>query len=509
MVAPQILVVGAGPTGLVLALWLARKGVPLRIIDKAAGPGAASRAIAVHARTLEFYRQLGIADDAIDGGIRAAKLAVRVEGREVAQLCIGNLGSGLSPYPFLLSFPQDDHERMLISHLERAGVAVEWSTELNGLEQRRDSITANLTTLRGPEAADFAYVAGCDGAHSAVRETLGIGFPGGTYSQVFFVADAVARGAARDVAIHACFGERDFCLVIPVRSSGTFRLIGIVPPEREPGHGFVFDDVAALIESNSGLTVQAVNWFSTYRVHHRVAENFRNGRVFLAGDAAHVHSPAGGQGMNTGIGDAVNLAWKLAGVQASELDPAALASYEPERIAFARRLVATTDRAFQLIVSRSPLAVAMRLHVLPRILRGLVGHDAAARAFFRRISQIDVNYRGSPVSRGRAGRVHGGDRLPWLEHAGNFDPLRAMDWQVHVYGDARRALRDAAARAGVPVHAFAWCVEAHDAGLERDAFYLVRPDGHVALASHDQSDASVRALLGFFQVFGVRKADAT
>src|SRR5258707_1080138 len=206
----EVLIVGAGPTGLVLALWLTRLGVRVRVIDKTAEAGTTSRAVAVQARTLELYGQIGLADEVIERGRRVAAANLWVAGQQVARAVFGDMGVGISPFPYALVFPQDEHERLLIDRLDELGVEV-------------------------------------------------------------------AR----------------------------------------------------------------VNWFSTYRVHHRVAERFREGREFLLGDAAHIHSPVGGQGMNTGIGDAVNLAWKLAAVQHGRANPAILDSYETERIGFARPLVAT------------------------------------------------------------------------------------------------------------------------------------------------------------------------
>ena len=194
------------------------------------------------------------------------------------------------------------------------------------------------------------------------------------------------------------------------------------------------------------IDVERVNWFSTYHVHHRVADHFRKGRAFLLGDAAHIHSPVGGQGMNTGIGDAMNLAWKLAAVLHGRADASLLDSYEPERIAFARRLVATTDRAFTGVTSPGAIARRVRLHIVPLLLPLLFGFTAVRRLMFRTVSQTAVNYRASRLSEGRAGAVHGGDRLPWVKPTDdgakdNFAPLTSLDWQVHVYGDASPEIR--------------------------------------------------------------------
>jgi hypothetical protein len=262
-----------------------------------------------------------------------------------------------------------------------------------------------------------------------------------------------------------------------------------------------WDDVSRRVIEWMRIDVANVNWFSTYHVHHRVAEHFRQGRSFLLGDAAHIHSPVGAQGMNTGIGDAVNLAWKLAAVLRERADASLLDSYEPERIAFARRLVATTDRAFTGVTSSSAMARLVRLRLVPYLIPLLFRLRPLRRLMFRTVSQTAVNYRASSLSEGRAGAVRGGDRLPWVEPestgAGtdNFTPLDSIDWQVHVYGEASTDIRAACAERRLPLHVFAWRRAMRWTGLRRDAVYLVRPDGYVALAGAAQSAAAISSYL--------------
>jgi FAD binding domain len=236
------------------------------------------------------------------------------------------------------------------------------------------------------------------------------------------------------------------------------------------------------------MNIERVNWFSAYRVHHRVADQFRKGRAFLAGDAAHIHTPVGGQGLNTGVGDAVNLAWKLAAVLRGRADAALLDSYEPERIAFARRLVDTTDRVFTGVTSPKPFDRWARLNLVPFLLPRLLKFAPVRQFLFRTISQAAVNYRGSSLSEGRAGAVRGGDRLPWVKpksnQAGdNFMPLTSLDWQVHVYGDVTPEIKAECDGRKLPLHLFPWRPEMSQTGLSRNAVYLLRPDGHVALAN--------------------------
>jgi 2-polyprenyl-6-methoxyphenol hydroxylase-like FAD-dependent oxidoreductase len=481
----EVLVVGAGPTGLALALWLARLGVKVRIVDKTAEAGTTSRAVLVQARTLEFYRQLGFAREVVAAGLEFSAINLWARDEKRAHADFGRLGQGLSPYPFALIYAQDEHERLLAQKLAALGVHVERRTELASLEARGDGVSVRL----GAETCHASFVAACDGAHSSIRSSLGVDFEGGTYEHLFYVADVDARGPLLDRELHVSVDEADFIALFPLSQAGRARLIGAVRDDRPAGL-LGWDDVKTDLLRRLRIDVERVNWFSTYRVHHRVARRFRVGRVFLLGDAAHVHSPVGGQGMNTGIGDAVNLAWKLAEVTRGRAPLTLLDSYEPERIAFARRLVATTDRVFQFVTRSGPLAARVRLGLAPRLISAAIRLQALRSLLFRTISQTALEYRASPLSRGRAGRIHAGDRLPWLpaatNGADNFEPLTSLAWQVHVYGTPEPSLSQACARRRLHLSAFPWNRNAARAGFARNGMYLVRPDGYVALADGEQ-----------------------
>jgi 2-polyprenyl-6-methoxyphenol hydroxylase-like FAD-dependent oxidoreductase len=506
----DVLIVGGGPTGLVLALWLTRLGVRVRIVDKTAEPGTTSRALAVQARTLELYRQIGIADAVVERGRKVLAANLWVSGHKVARAVLGEMGAGVSPFPYAQIFPQDEHERLLIERLAETGVEVERGTELVHFEDEADRVRAQLKRADGTlETCEAAYAAGCDGAHSSVREALKIGFPGGTYSHLFYVADVDASGAATDGELHVALDTADFLAVFPLKGEGRVRLVGTVRDEAVRQHETLsWTDVSQRVIEWMRIDIRRVNWFSTYRVHHRVADHFRKGRAFLLGDAAHVHSPVGGQGMNTGIGDAVNLAWKLAAVLRGRADASILDSYEPERIAFARRLVATTDEAFTGVTSDGPIARLVRLHIVPILFPLITKLPSLRRLMFRTISQTAVNYRGSSLSEGRAGRVHGGDRLPWVKvpvnrvdgaAEDNFTPLTSLDWQVHLYGDANgdaaREIQAVCDGRKLPLHVFAWSPEMDRAGLQRNAVYLVRPDGYVAVADPEGGATAITSYL--------------
>jgi 2-polyprenyl-6-methoxyphenol hydroxylase-like FAD-dependent oxidoreductase len=501
----DVLIAGAGPTGLVLALWLARQGVDVRIVDKATSPGATSRAVVVHARTLELYRQLGLADAVVRAGTPNPAINLWVRGKRRAHIDFGDAGAGLTPYPFILVFPQDRHEKLLAAHLEEDGIEVERETELLNFEQHGDHVLARLRGPGGDECVEARFLAGCDGASSSVRHQLHAGFEGGTYDQLFYVADVLAGGDRADGEIHLALDDADFLALFSYTDDGQARLIGSIREDRvAPDRPLHFDDVSERAIRGLGLEVERVNWFSTYKVHHRLTEHFRTRRVFLLGDAAHIHSPAGGQGMNTGIGDAINLAWKLKAVLHGEAPDALLDSYETERLAFARTLVETTDRVFTFVSAEGGFANFVRTRIAPMFVSAAYSVDAVREFMFRLVSQCMLNYHDSPLSSHAAGKVKGGDRLPWAAGAAldNFAPTGTVAWQVHVYGDASEALSTWCHGTGLLLRVFDWERAHEHAGLARNAAYLVRPDGYVAMAD---AGGDPEALRGYFRGIGYQR----
>jgi 2-polyprenyl-6-methoxyphenol hydroxylase-like FAD-dependent oxidoreductase len=486
---PKLLIVGAGPTGLVLALWLTRMGLPVRIIDRAPGPGTTSRATVIHARNLEFYHQLGIDQIAISGGLELKTLNLWIRGKKATHAPVADFGKGMSPYPYILIFPQDKQEQMLTNELNKSGVGIEWNTELISFEHDEQGIRGEIRKNNQTESFGCLYLAGCDGAHSTVRRQMEVGFEGGTYEHTFYVADIKASGPAANGEMHAAFDDADFMIIFPMKGDTNIRLVGSVGSQHENNSDLKWEDVSKNILTRLKMDVEKINWFSTYRVHHRVASRFRQQHVFLLGDAAHLHSPVGGQGMNTGIGDAVNLAWKLAGVLQGSAHERLLDSYEMERIPFARKLVSTTDRAFTLATTRTSLATLVRLRLVPLLLPILFRLASLKRSMFRTVSQIAIKYPQSFLSAGQAGRIKGGDRLPWVtmanagdSNAGNFESLRGMQWQVHCYGKMSSKLQDFFTDKMIPLFIFEWSAAAKKAGYLENAIYIVRPDGYVGLA---------------------------
>ena len=332
---------------------------------------------------------------------------------------------------------------------------------------------------------------------------MGADFPGGTYRHLFYVADVDLSGPTADGELHLDLDEADFLAVFPLAGQGRARLIGTVQDERADRADMLkFEDVSGRAIENLKVEVDKVNWFSTYHVHHRVTAHFRKGRAFLLGDAAHIHSPAGGQGMNTGIGDAINLAWKLQAVLAGRAPDALLDSYEEERVAFARRLVATTDKVFTLATAEGRIADILRTRIVPIVLPALTRFEAVRDFIFRTVSQITISYRHCDLNAGAAGHVHGGDRLPWVVADGldNHASLAAPEWQAHVYGTARPDLSVWCEAHDVPLTVFAWRQQHDDVGLVRDAVYLLRPDGYIGLAD---PSAMIETLEHYFDERGI------
>jgi 2-polyprenyl-6-methoxyphenol hydroxylase-like FAD-dependent oxidoreductase len=515
------LIVGAGPTGLMLANQLGRRGVRVLIIDRHSGPAQQSRALAVHARSLEIFAKLGIAQQALELGKRAAGANMWALGRRMARVPLGDIGQGVSPFPFVLMLGQDDSERLLGDRLREQGIPVQWNTELIALEQQADRVNV---TLRQPDGTArklaAAWVAGCDGARSAVRELNGIGFPGAPYEHVFFVADTEATGRMVPDELNVYLLSDGFHLFFPMRGANRWRIVGILPPALRGRDDIAFDEVVPSLrgEAGSGLSFTKCFWFSTYRIHHRCAERFSAGRCFLLGDAAHIHSPVGGQGMNTGLQDAYNLAWKLALVVAGRARPGLLDSYAAERMPVAHRLVNTTDRLFTLIVSDSRTAGLFRTRIMARVLAFAMTLERVRGLAFRTLSQTGIHYRRGPLSARLPGLPEAapqpGDRFPWLKLRfrpdGPIEDLyqRLDDTRFNLVAIGQDLPGEGAAASGDGLRTHAVPGDPHNAGelaragIPGSAFYLLRPDGHVGLAGGRLESGAVSRYLSERHIAG-------
>ena len=496
-----------------LANQLGRQGVRASIIDRHAGPALQTRALGVQARTLEIYSHLGIAGRALELGKRATGADLWVRGRRTARVPLGDIGRDLSPYPFLLILGQDDNERLLGEALHNWGMAVQWNTELVGLAQEVDRVIARLRQPDGTvREVTAAWVAGCDGAQSAVRKLNDIAFLGAPYEHVFFVGDTQVTGPMVPDEINVYLWRRGFHLFFPMRGADHWRIVGILPAALRERDDVTFDEVIPSIRQEVGprLSIQGCTWFSTYRIHHRRAARFRDRRCFLLGDAAHIHSPVGAQGMNTGLQDAYNLGWKLALVVSGRAGQALLDSYEAERIPVARRLLSTTDRGFSLVVSDSRLVGLFRTRVLARALALAMDFRRIRELAFRTISQIGIRYPDSPLSETLPGlpqdAPRAGDRFPWLRlrlladgpAEDLFATLDDTRFTLVVIGQPAPppvpGLGDLLRTVVVPSDP-ANDRELARARIPRQGCYLLRPDGHVGLAgSRLDADAVTRYL---------------
>jgi 2-polyprenyl-6-methoxyphenol hydroxylase-like FAD-dependent oxidoreductase len=510
----DVLIVGAGPTGLMLANQLGRRGIRPTIIDRHSGPAQQTRAMAVQARTLEIYKQLGIAERAVALGQPGYGANMWTHGKRRARIPLGEMGKDVSPFPYVLMLGQDDNERIMGDHLRHWDIAVQWNTELISLQQHASHVVATIKEADGRTREIHArYVAGCDGGRSAVREMNGIGFPGAPYEHVFYVADTEATGSMVPDELNVYLWRSGFHLFFPMRGRNRWRAIGILPKQLREKPDLKFDEVIPSLQQQAGadLSFQSCSWFSTYRIQHRCTERFRDRRCFLLGDAAHVHSPAGGQGMNTGLQDAYNLAWKLALVIANQADDALLDSYEAERMPVAHRLLETTDQAFRAIVSERGLAGILRTGIIPKLAAFAMSFERVRKLAFRTISQTGISYRKSPLSRtlpeASKDGPQAGDRFPWLRVKVDADGpvvdlFEALDdtcFNLIVVGQAaptaeRLALGNKVRILSVPADdTNARALAARS--IASPSYFLLRPDGHIGLAGGRVDEVEVKRWL--------------
>jgi 2-polyprenyl-6-methoxyphenol hydroxylase-like FAD-dependent oxidoreductase len=383
---------------LAAALELRALGVACRLVDQAPSRSDRSRALAVQARTLELLARHGVADALVERGRRTLDVALFVQKQPAAEVSFGDIGVQDSPYPFILFVSQVETERVLEAKVKELGVEVERPVEVTLVEALPDGgAGAQLRHADGTEERVHArYVVGADGAHSLVRKAAGMNFNGSAYPQDFMLADVEVQWDLPKDRVHFFLGDEAMVTVLPLQ--GHSRVVAVRPKhptEKDP----TLRQMEELLNSVSPVAASLENptWLARFHLHHRGVDRYRQGPFFVAGDAAHIHSPVGGQGMNTGIQDAINLAWKLAYVLQGRAGEALLDSYHAERFPVGQRLLRRTDRFFSLVASANSMVIAARNFLAPRVVPWALKSPEQRRETFRFVSQLGINYRASPV----------------------------------------------------------------------------------------------------------------
>jgi 2-polyprenyl-6-methoxyphenol hydroxylase-like FAD-dependent oxidoreductase len=467
---PEVLVVGAGPVGLTMAAELARYGVSVRIIDKTASRTDKSKALVLWPRSLELMDRMGCAASFIEAGFKVTATNMIAGDRQLAHIRLDQLET---PYPYALMLPQSDTERLMEQHLNSYGVQVERQVELTAFTPGADQVAATLRLADGQqETIEPAWMIGCDGAHSSVRHGLGMDFEGETLPSEWILADLHLSGVPSKPDELDIFFHAEGVLVLFPISPGRYRIIADVggPVRADP----TLEQVQALLDRRGpgGMVASDPIWLAGFGINERKVAEYRAGRVFLAGDAAHIHSPAGGQGMNTGMQDAINLAWKLALVSRGLAGPEPLlASYSTERSAVGRQVLANAGRLTAVATLQGEMLQALRNRIASLVL----GLSPARRVMTNQLAELSIGYPDSPLTEHghHRGGPAAGERAPAMA-----SPVGAGDtprFALFGAGDASELIAQYPALLEPTLRPpFA------DGGI-----WLVRPDGYVAtVATH-------------------------
>jgi 2-polyprenyl-6-methoxyphenol hydroxylase-like FAD-dependent oxidoreductase len=474
----DVLIVGAGPVGLLLANECARRGLRWRLVEAHATQSQHSKALAIFPRTLEILDMAGVVDPFLAAANRVTSVVVATHGRTLAHM---RFTPDESAYRFIAMVPQDVTERLLLAELRRRGGDVEYETALVAATERDDHVRATLKRKDEALTLTATFVVGCDGAHSTVRHLLGVPFEGAEYDTSFLLADVETNDALPADELQLCPSEFGPVAIFPM-SATRRRLVATI--DHKDGDAPSLALVRCILEQRApaGVEARALHWSSYFRIHHRHAARLRVGRMFIAGDAAHIHSPFGGQGMNTGLHDVWNLAWKLDLAARGHAGDALLDSYDAERRPVVEHVIETTHAMTKVLATPHRVAQALRDTVIPMVSR----LAPFQHAFAERLSGLGVAYRGSPIVEG-PGERYFDDSL-----RGGAGVLARF--LLLVDGDA-----DADGARTVHALADAWPDLVELRPQRRRGVTLVRPDGYVAYAarSGDPIDAlaHVRAVL--------------
>jgi 2-polyprenyl-6-methoxyphenol hydroxylase-like FAD-dependent oxidoreductase len=482
----SVLIAGAGPVGLVMAIELARYGVGVRIIDKAAQRTDKSKALVVWSRSLELLARAGCSAGLVDAGYKVDSVNISAEGKSIARFSLAGLPT---PYPYSLMIPQADTERVLDEFMNSLGVKIERTVELIQFTASNDKVVSTLRHADGTEEiTETSWLIGCDGAHSTVRHQLGMEFHGETSLINWILADIHLENVQRTPEIHAVWHSDGLLAMFPI-AEDRYRVIadvGVVPENSDPSAEPTLAEVQAILDRRFPGGVRATNpiWLSSFRINERKVRDYRAGRVFLAGDAAHVHSPAGGQGMNTGMQDACNLAWKLALVVRGIGSESLLDSYSAERSPVADEVLKATGRMTSMGTLTGKLKQSLRNHATALVLGLPLVRKLAADA----ASEISIGYPHSPLN------APGGHRDPL---PGTRAPIRATEPPVGAGNIPLFALF--AEPDGMPSkfpQRYASLVEPKlREPYHPDSMWLIRPDGYTALSAKAGEWKAVTAYL--------------
>jgi 2-polyprenyl-6-methoxyphenol hydroxylase-like FAD-dependent oxidoreductase len=484
----QVVIIGAGPTGLSLAAQLLRYGIDFVILEKNAQTTILSKAVAVQARTLEIFDEIGLATKAVEQGRITTAMNMYYKGRQRAFINLNGLGEGLSPFPFALSLEQSKTEKLLVEHLLANGKNIQWSSAFDRFTEHENGITVFYSDINGhSQQLEAKYIVGCDGAGSQVRHQMGLPFEGDTVPKIFYVADVTLTSTVINKnELFIFLIKKGFVLFFPMEGEVHYRVIGIVPNAKEPDQDYNFENIEQFVKEGVKvpLDFKNVRWFSTYKVHSRKAAAFSKGRSFIAGDAAHIHTPAGGQGMNTGIQDAYNLAWKLAFVLNKKASNKLLQTYTKERENNARNLLRTTDRMFDLMSGATPFSNFIRVGLFP-FFAGLISRSAGIKKrIFPLISQTGISYNDSPLTvKTNLAKASAGARMPYFIFSNGksiFDFIRAPSFKVLIFGKIDEAALRISDFVIKPIVLHFDETPSAIFGNETDFFVLLRPDNHIA-----------------------------
>jgi 2-polyprenyl-6-methoxyphenol hydroxylase-like FAD-dependent oxidoreductase len=474
-----VTIVGAGPTGLTLAIELLDAGIPFRIIDAAETEVHESRALAIQARTLEVLERSGVAAKLVEAGDAAG--VITLHARRTVSLPLFDDANENTPFPFLLFLSQASTERILLDHLSQRGIEVERSTKLVSLRQQEDGVLLETETPDGRSAFSCGVVVGCDGAHSAVRKLAGVEFVGAAFPQTFAIADVEVADLEKG-PVHSFLSSQGVMFFFPLGAPASWRLLVMLPDPYRDEH-LDLPSLQRVVDDYAGAERYRLHdpvWMTRFQVNSRYARRFRDGRVFLAGDAAHVHSPAGAQGMNTGIQDAVNLGWKLAQVLDHGAADSLLDTYDDERLPVARGVLRMTNRLFRMATTPNPAVRFIRPRLAPFAIAMVARSRMLRQTGFRVISEIGLTYRHRQLAKAsgseRLGTLRAGDRLPAMQILVERQPvdLRSLIRTPRYLLAAINPTSEPPSRELVDVVRGQW----PDSGPE--TWLLIRPDSYVA-----------------------------